>query len=109
MGKGKSIGIGIGAGIGVIIVVGFFVFGFASVAIFEQVDPDDIGKLEELKGLETKFANEWGDLDTLMEKQRRGKITPNQECQTIANLMNRNISDDHLYAFWHYAFLQECT
>jgi len=69
------------------------------------IDPKS---LENLKGLEMKFGNEWDDLDTLKERQRSGKITFNQKCQTIANLMNQNISDDYLYTFWNDAFLQEC-
>jgi len=70
------------------------------------IDPKSI---ENLEWSEDEFGPEWDNLDTLIEQQRSGEITFNQECQIIANLMNQNISDDYLYAFWHDAFLQECN
>jgi len=74
--------------------------------IWSGTDPRSLEKRE--LG-ELTFSKEWDDLDKLIEQQRSGKITQNQECQTIASLMNQNISDDYLYTFWHEAFLQECS
>lgn len=57
---------------------------------------------------ELVFGNEWNDADELRELRDTSKITAEEECRIILNLIRDNINDTYLFEFWNQLLVEEC-